>query len=54
MKVKWNGQFSSERNLNGGGLQGGMMGILEYLSQTNNNADFLPDNERFKFYFGYH
>ena len=25
------------------------MGILEYLSQTNNNADFLPDDERFKF-----
>ena len=25
------------------------MGILEYLSQTNNNADFVPDDERFKF-----
>ena len=53
MKVKWNGQVSSSRCLNGGGPQGGLMGILEYLSQTNNNADFLPDDERFKFTFPY-
>ena len=49
MKVKWNGEVSSPRCLNGGGPQGGLMGILEYLSQTNNNADFIPDDERFKF-----
>ena len=49
MKVNWNGETSSTRCLNGGGPQGGLMGILEYLSPTNNNADFLPDDERFKF-----
>ena len=49
MKVKWNGEVSTQRHLNGGGPQGGLMGILEYLSQTNNNADFVPDDERFKF-----
>ena len=25
------------------------MGILEYLSQSNNNADFVPEDQRFKF-----
>ena len=34
MKVKWN-------KLNGGGPQGGLMGILEYLSKTNHNTDFI-------------
>ena len=54
MKVKWNGQVSSERNLNGGGPHGGLMVILEHLSQKNNNADFLPDFHRRPFYPGYH
>ena len=49
MKVKWNGQVSSERGLNGGGPQGGLLGILEYLSQTNDNVDFLADDVKFKF-----
>ena len=49
MKVKWNGEVSCERDLNGGGPQGGLMGILEYLSQTNDNADFIPVDEKFKF-----
>ena len=49
MKVKWNGQVSSSRILNGGGPQGGLMGILEYLSQTNHNTDFLSDEDKFKF-----
>ena len=49
MKVKWNGKISSERNLNGGGPQGGLLGILEYLSQTNDNVDFLSDDVKFKF-----
>ena len=48
MKVKWNGKVSSSKKLNGGGPQGGLMGILEYLSQSNNNADFVPEDQRFK------
>ena len=49
MKVKWNGKISSARRLNGGGPQGGLLGILEYLSQTNNNTDFVDVEDRFKF-----
>ena len=49
MKVKWNGQVSSERNLNGGGPQGGLLGILEYLSQTNDNVNFLAEDVKYKF-----
>ena len=49
MKVKWNGEISQSRILNGGGPQGGLMGILEYLSQTNSNTDFIPEEDRFKF-----
>ena len=37
MKVKWKGFTSSSRNLNGGGPQGGTLGIEEYLSQSNEN-----------------
>ena len=49
MKVKWNKQTSSTHTLNGGGPQGGLMGILEYLSQTNHNTDFLDEEDKFKF-----
>ena len=49
MKVKWNGVTSSARTLNGGGPQGGLMGILEYLSQTNDNTDFVTDEDKYKF-----
>ena len=49
MKVKWNKESSSTHTLNGGGPQGGLMEILEYLSQTNNNTDFLADEDKFKF-----
>ena len=47
--MKWNGKVSSERKLNGGGPHGGLLGILEYLSQSNSNVDFLPEDEKFKF-----
>ena len=49
MKVKWNGKVSNEHILNGGGPQGGQIGILEYLSQTNNNTDFISEELKFKF-----
>ena len=39
MTVKLNGETSESRVLNGGGPQGGLLGILEYLSQTNDNTD---------------
>ena len=41
--------MSSIRTLNGGGPQGVLWGILEYLSQSNNNTDFPSENKKFKF-----
>ena len=49
MRVKWHNQFSSERELKGGGPQGGTLGIWEYLSQSNDNANCINESERFKF-----
>ena len=49
MKVKWHGEVSSTRELNGGGPQGSTFGIWEYLSQSNDNADCIQEDERFKF-----
>ena len=49
MKVKWNGCLSTTQSMNGGGPQGGLLGIIEYLSQNNDCADFLSDEEKFKF-----
>ena len=49
MAVKWNGKFSAPHPLPGGGAQGGELGQLEYLAQSNNNADFLDDKSKYKF-----
>ena len=49
MRVKWNGTLSTVRKINGGGPQGATIGILEYLSQSNNSADFLNQEDRYKF-----
>ena len=37
------------KDLNGGGPQGALWGILEYLSISNNNTDFISSREKFKF-----
>ena len=39
MSVKWHGQQSVPRIVKGGGPQGATLGILEYLSQSNDCAD---------------
>ena len=49
MVVKWKGLVSSKRPLPGGGPQGGTLGIEEYLSQNNDNVEFLEKDEKFKF-----
>ena len=47
--VKWRGVISSPRRINGGGPQGATLGILEYLSQSNNSADCVDEEDRSKF-----
>ena len=49
MKVKWHGAVSKERELKGGGPQGSTFGIWEYLSQSNDNADCISEDESFRF-----
>ena len=49
MKVKWRGQLSSLRYLPGSGPQGSTFGVLEYLSQSNDNSANVPVDDRFKF-----
>ena len=49
MSVKWHGCLTEPRRINGGGPQGATLGILEYLSQSNNNADCVNEADRFKF-----
>ena len=49
MRVKWHGQISTERKLNGGGPQGATFGIWQYLAQSNENANCVDPEYRFKF-----
>ena len=49
MSVKWHGQRSIPKKVNGGGPQGATIGLLEYLSQSNSNADCVDLVDRFKF-----
>ena len=47
MRVKWHGELSQPRKLPGGGAMGANLGNWEFLSQTNANADGVPEQERF-------
>jgi hypothetical protein len=49
MRVKWHGELSQPRKLPGGGAMGANLGNWEFLSQTNDNADCVPEQDRFKF-----
>ena len=49
MVVKWHGTTSTERDLPGGGPQGCTLGLIEYKSNSNDNANHIPANMRFKF-----
>ena len=49
MKVKWQGMMSEPRKLPGGGAMGASLGNWEYLSQSNDSADCVPEEDRFKF-----
>ena len=49
MKVKFNGEMSEFLTLIGGGPQGTLLGQIEYLVQSNDNADIVSSNDRFKY-----
>ena len=49
MKVKFNGDLSDFLTLIGGGPQGTLLGQTEYLVQSNDNADSVPEDDRFKY-----
>ena len=47
MRVKWHGVLAETKLLRGGGAQAGW--VLSYLPQSNNNADCVPEDDRYKF-----
>ena len=49
MKVKFNGEMSEFFALIGGGPQGTLLGQLEYLVQSNDNANIVSPEDRFKY-----
>ena len=49
MKVKFNGELSDFLALIGGGPQGTLLGQIEYLVQSNDNTENIPEEDRFKY-----
>ena len=49
MRVKFNGEISDFLTLIGGGPQGTLLGQLEYLVQSDDNADIVSSDDRFKY-----
>ena len=49
MRVKHHGQVSAPRKQPGSGAQGATLGNHEFLSQTNDNANCVPEEDRFKY-----
>ena len=49
ISVKWEKKVSKVIEVAGGGPRGGNSGILEYISGTKGNLDFLPEDEAYKF-----
>ena len=47
--MKWHGYRSVPRMIKGGGPHGATLGLLEYLSQSNNSADMVNEADRYKF-----
>ena len=48
MKVKFNNEMSEFLTLIGGGPQGTLIGGIEYLLQSNDNADVVPPEDGYK------
>ena len=49
MSLKWKDSQTKPKRINGGGPQGATLGIIGYLSQSNNCADSVNVDDRFRF-----
>ena len=49
MTVKFGSSVSSVHDLPGGGPQGSLLGGIEYMVNSNDNADFVEDEDKFKY-----
>ena len=49
MQVRYNDKYSSTHKLPGGGPQGTLVGLIEYFVQSNDNADCVDPELRFKY-----
>ena len=49
VRVKHHGVVSAPRKQPGSGAQGASLGNHEFISQTNDNADSIPEEDRFKY-----
>ena len=49
MCVKWKNEISDLKELNGGGPQGALWGILEYLSLSNENTKYISKKDKYKY-----
>ena len=49
MQVKYNDMYSGTYTLPGGGPQGSLVGLIEYFVQSNDNANCVDPDLRFKF-----
>ena len=48
MRIKWKGILSKIQTLNGSGPMGSTIGLLEYIGQSNNNTQNVPQKQKFK------
>ena len=49
MQVRYNNTYSSTYKLPGGGPHGTLIGLIEYLVQSNDNCDFVDPDMKFKY-----
>ena len=50
MYVTWHGHTSEKKKMPGSGAMGATLGILEFLSQTNENSKNVPMCDRYKYF----
>ena len=48
--MRWHGHTSMKKKMPGSGAMGATFGILEFLSQTNENSNSIPLHNRYKYF----